>query len=181
MKKIFYSLIGLLFSLSVFSQQTFREVPVENDKVVFLQEINSSLDKDEMYIKLSSWIENDLDAEFKTFRAKNIEAGILAVRIMTPLKVVSKSLMVYELFICYDLAIEFKDSQCTVKMLKMNYLEMSDFKGPKDELPFVPAEKILVEGSYKVNFVKDASLKIKEKTLEYVNNLFSNVHQALNP
>lgn len=181
MKKILYSLIGLLFSVSVFSQKAFKEVPVENGKVVFRKEMTAALDKDEMFTQLSSWIANNVEANSKIAKANDSESGILAMRIMAPLQVVSKAFMVYELYIYYDLAIECKDKQCTIKMSQINYLEMDDLKGPKDELPFVSAEKILVDGSYKVNFVKETSLKIKEKTLEYVNDIFSEAYNILNP
>ena len=174
MKKILFLLLFVPI-LCVAQEDEFTPaiVPVEDGKVVFSTSYDPSLTKQEIHDQLVD-LANSVFANKGVLALDDYEQGIVAYRMKDYLSVEEKILMTFAMDIRYTLIFEYSDNMCSVKIRNISYIE------PEDETNQVfSAELIMIDKKYKVLTIKEASQKITDRTIEYMEGMFNQIGKKL--
>ena len=181
MKKMFCFLAGMFVTLSISAQSAFFvEVPVVDDKVVFLYRIDALGKQSDVFKRIATWLEKDFVPAGAKVRVSDKEKGMFVIQNLELLSVDKKFLSNYQLRFRYNLVIECTDNLCTVQLRNISYQENREPEGrTNEEPPIMPAETILLGDSYNVAFVPETPKRIRMSTLKHVNGLFTKIAEAL--
>ena len=176
MKKILFLLlfVPILCMAQDDDESTQKIVPIEDGKVVFSTSYDPSLTKQEIHDRLVD-LANSMFAGKGVLALEDYEQGIIAFRMKDYLSVEEKLLMTFAMNMRYILIFEYNDNHCSVKIRNINYTEAEEDRG---DLSF-SAEFIMIDKKYKVLTIKEASQKITDRTIEYMEGIFNRVGKKL--
>jgi len=160
--------------LCVAQDDSATNIPIVDGKVVFSESYEPSLTKQEIHNQLIELLNSTL-ADKGVLTLDDYEQGVFACRVIDYLSVEEKPLMTFAMNIRYTLVFQYDDNSCSVKIRNLSYTE------PEDESngDVYPAEYILIDKKYKVLMIKEASKKITNRTIEYMEQLFKQVGYKL--
>ena len=153
--------------LCVAQNDSTASIPVVDGKVVFSASYEPSLTKQEIQDQLLDLLSSKF-SDKGVLALNDYEQGIIAFRMKDYLPIEEKLLMSFAMNIRYTLIFEYGDNSCSIKIRNLSYTEPED----KSNSEVYLAEYILIDKKYKVLTIKDASEKITNRTLEYVEQLF---------
>lgn len=170
MKKLLLFLFLITSPGIVFGNPGNDEIPMENGKVVFSMEKITRLDKEAIRLKVIS-VMDSLNFSQKNLVLDDTENGNLVYRVEDNLFIEGNNWYTFSMDMKYQLVVTYKENFCSVKLRNIRYYE-PDRKKSDDSFS---AEEILIEKKYKVLTIKEPSEKVTRKTLEYVEDLFSEI------
>ena len=160
--------------LCVAQDDTTTKIPVVDGKVVFSASYDSSLTKQEIHDNLIEMFSTKF-IEKGILVLDDYEQGVIAYRMKDYLSIEEKLLMSFAMNIRYALIFEYSDGHCSVSVRNLNYTEPEE---NRDNQTY-SAEFIMIDKKYKVLTIKDASEKITNRTIEYVEQLFNQIEKNL--
>lgn len=186
MKKVFFFFLFLL-PVYAFSQVKFsaESIPLEDGKVVFrvvFEDLN--LEKDEVQLRVSHYLKNELKTVSKQIIMNNNEKIIC--RAIDLLDYKSGALYSYAVYMRYNLMFEYAENTCTMTFFNINFVDKNEYDKIQEqsrtdlqssEAGFVlySAKDIMIDGKYKVLLVKDASGRVTKLALGKINEMIKDV------
>lgn len=172
MKKAIVTLTLLIASVCLVSGFANDDIPMENGKIVFSSEENVIAPKETIRQAFLDWAVEIRDVKKEGIPVDDQEEGLIVVRTKDNLFIEGSDWTHFDINISYSLVFSYKDNHYSVKLTNLNYFESMD-----GNTVTYPAEFILIEENYKMLTVKDANEKIKNKTLNYIEDLLQEIDE----
>lgn len=172
-------LLGFIFISLAQDDLSKVNVQLKNDKVFLTDTIDIQLNKDGWYQRLMDWLPTFI-SERGQIGSENEEIGLISVHMTDYLEIEKKSFSMFAMYIRYNLFFQFDANKCVVIVRDINYIEQDKYESGKysrDDL--ISAKTILIDKKYKPIFVKNASERISEHTIELFEQIFGQIEDVL--
>lgn len=184
MRILLFFFIILVFPLWGYGQASaFRadSIPVVDGKIVFHVDLKSILSKEEALTKASAYLNDVLNPHKGEFHA-NTEDHIVC-RITDYVSISSGFFHTTGMYMNYSLMLVYKDRTCELTIWDIKYVEKQHYEAQEEHfrklfIPEYPAEEIMLDGAYKVMFVKKASQKLTQASIDRFNGIVKDLEDV---
>lgn len=178
MNRKLFLLLMLLLPLCAYTQ-TNDEIPVKDGKVVFSETILTVLKADEIKKNITTWLEKEFLPGKGKIITNDSTNNLIVCRINDYLEMEKTNWKLFALHMRYMLVIECKTNQCIVTVKNIAYIEPDNLQTDKDNIGIYTAESVLIENKYKEVFIEEPIKKIKEATIDNIDELFFQIRERI--
>lgn len=157
-------------------------IPLVDGKVVFHVDFISDLDKKELQKEASFYLNDILNPYSGVFHASNEDH--IVCRITDYINISSSLLQSFGMFMSYSLSLQYKEGGCTMVIWDLTYVEKKYHEAQEASqrrlnIPEYAGEDIMIDGKYTLMFVRKASERITEASVDRINEVIKGLEASV--